>query len=270
MKEGAMSADTHYHLLVPIYSSSFNTCFYCGCIATAHDHAPPVKYVEFYLATRQAAEFLKIPSCHECHEHLTPCKAATLEERRVFAKDKLAKKYAKALTIYEMWTDAELTELDFSLRHSIAAGLKLGAETTERLGYVGFDYEAAGLQQKVQDQTPLCFDVFGEQFSTFREALEFASKAYRIPKNTLKDFVADNDNSFELAIKAIHKAVTARDFAKELKKRCADFSKQHKQAVIFVHKQVERYLSENEDMTIQEALDKLYHTRVKHHSSASS
>ena len=40
-------------------------------------------------------------------------------------------------------------------------------------------------------------------------------------------------------------------------------AKQHKQAVIFVHKQVERYLSENADMTITEALQQLYDTRVK-------
>lgn len=258
-----MAVATDYHLLVPTYGNSFNTCFYCGCIATEHDYAPPLQYVEFYLATREASEFLKIPSCVECHEHLKTCKAGTLEERRKFAKDKLAKKYAKALTIHEMWTVAELTALDFSLRHSIEAGLKLGAETTERLGYPGFAYEAAGLQHNVQQQAASYFDVFGERFSTFRDALEFASKAYRIPKNTLKERFADNNNNFELAIQAIHKEVADKEFNQQLKKQCADFAKQHKQAVIFVHKQVERYLSENEDMTIPEALDYLYQTRVK-------
>ena len=135
-----MAADLDYHLLVPTYSNDFNTCFYCGCISAAHDYAPPLQYFEFYLATREPSEFLKIPCCTECHEHVKSCKAGTLEERRNFARAKLAKKYTKALTIYEMWTEAELAALDFSLRHSIAAGLKLGGETTERLGYPGFDF----------------------------------------------------------------------------------------------------------------------------------
>lgn len=263
-----MTTAPDYHLLVPIYQNDFNTCFYCGCIASAHDYAPPQQYLEFYLATREPSEFLQVPCCTECHDHLKACKAGTLDERCKFANDKLAKKYQKALTIYEMWTEAELAALDFSLRHSIEAGLKLGAETTERLAYPGFPYEAAGQQHNVADLAPIYFEVFGERFSTFREALEFASKAYRIPKNTLKERFADNDNNFELAIQAIHKEVADKEFTQQLKKQCADFARQHKQAVIFVHKQVERYLSENEDMTISEALEHLYQTRIKPQLSA--
>ena len=204
-----------------------------------------------------------MPCCTECNDHLKACKAGTLDERRRYAADKLAKKYAKALTIYEMWTEAELAALDFSLRHSIEAGLKLGAETTERLSYPGFDFEAAGIEHNVQHTAPRYFDVFGERFSTFREALEFASRAYRVPKNSLKERFAENDNNFELAVQAIHKDVAEKEFNQQLKKQCTDFARQHKQAVIFVHKQVERYLSENDDMTISEALQYLYDTRVK-------
>ncbi|HEX5793668.1 MAG TPA: hypothetical protein VFY01_10355, partial [Rheinheimera sp.] len=152
---------------------------------------------------------------------------------------------------------------DFSLRHSIEAGLKLGAETTERLNFFGFDYEAGGISQQVHDSTPLQFDVFDECFDSFREALDFASKAYRISKNALKEAFADNGNSFEQAINAIHKQVAEKEFNQQLKQQCAAFAKQHKQAVIFVHKQVERYLSEKADMTIAEALQHLYDTRVK-------
>jgi hypothetical protein len=258
-----MPTDNDYHLLVPSRSNHFNTCFYCGCIAATHDYAPPQQYAEFYLATREPSEFLKIPCCNECFELLKPCKAGTLDERRLFARAKLAKKYDKALTIYDMWTTEELAGLDFSLRHSIEAGLKLGAETTERLNFFGFDYEAGGISQQVQDNTALQFDVFGECFDSFREALDFASKAYRIPKNTLKEVFADNGNSFEQAIQAIHQQAAEKEFNQQLKQQCTAFAKQHKQAVIFVHKQVERYLSESADMTISEALQHLYDTRVK-------
>jgi len=258
-----MANDTDYNLLVPTRSNHFNTCFYCGCIAATHDYAPPLQYLEFYLATREPSEFLKIPVCNECVELLKPCKAGTLDERRLFARAALAKKYAKALTIYDMWTTEELATLDFSLRHSIEAGLKLGAETTERLSFAGFDYEAGGISQLVADSAPLTFEVFGECFDSFREALDFASKAYRIPKNALKEAFADNGNSFEQAINTIHQQAAEKEFNQQLKQQCAAFAKQHKQAVIFVHKQVERYLSENADMTITEALQHLYNTRVK-------
>lgn len=258
-----MANDTDYNLLVPTRSNHFNTCFYCGCIAATYDYAPPLQYVEFYLATREPSEFLKIPSCNECHELLKACKAGTLDERRLFARAKLAKKYDKALTLYDMWTTEELVTLDFSLRHSIETGLKLGAETTVRLSFAGFDYEAGGISQQVQDEVPLHFEVFGESFTSFREALDFASKAYRIPKNALKEAFADNGNSFEQAINRIHQQAAEKEFNQQLKQQCPAFAKQHKQAVIFVHKQVERYLSENEEMTINEALQHLYETRVK-------
>ncbi|WP_214000607.1 hypothetical protein [Arsukibacterium sp.] len=258
-----MTADSHYHLLIPTYRNDFNTCFYCGCIAAGHDYAPPRQYLEFYLATREPSEFLKIPACNECHDHLKACKAGTLDERHKFARAKLAKKYEKALTIYDMWTEDELAGLDFSLRHSIEAGLTLGAETTERLAYPGFAYEAAGQQHNVEYRAPQVFEVFGEQFDTFRAALDFASKAYRIPKNALKQAFADNEHHFELAIQAMHKQVAEKEFNQQLKQQCAAFAKQHKQAVIFVHKQVERYLSENDEMTITEALAHLYLTRIK-------
>ncbi len=38
--------------------------------------------------------------------------------------------------------------------------------------------------------------------------------------------------------------------------------RRQKQRIVFVHKQVERYLRENEEMTIPEALEQLYLTRV--------
>ncbi|MDP5030483.1 MAG: hypothetical protein NWQ54_15980 [Paraglaciecola sp.] len=262
-----MHFDKDYNLLVPTYSRDFNTCFYCGCIATEHDYAPPIKYREFYLATKEPSDFVKIPCCAECNNLLQASKGGSLDERRDFAKEKLAKKYDKALTIYEMWSEHELVSLDFSLRHSIEAGLKLGEETTERLKYRGFDYEAAGVHQNVQFNTPKYFDVFGDQFSTFREALDFASKAYRIPKNTLKEYFADNDNNFEKAIHAIHKEVAEKDFKKQMKSQCGAFAKKYKQSVIFVHKQVERYMSEDEEMTINEALERLYEERVRPSSS---
>lgn len=258
-----MSLDTDYHLLIPAHSRDFNTCFYCGCIASEHDYAPPVKYREFYLATKEPSDFLKIPCCQECSDHLVTCKGGSIDERRDFAKDKLSKKYDKALTIYEMWSEDELVALDFSLKHSIEAGLKLGEETTERLKYPGFAYEAAGLSQSVQYNSPKYFNVFGDTFSTFREALDFASKAYRIPKNTLKEYFADHNNNFENAIQAVHKEVADREHKKQMKTLCGQFAKQHKQSVIFVHKQVERYLSEDEEITINEALERLYEERVK-------
>ena len=43
-----------------------------------------------------------------------------------------------------------------------------------------------------------------EEFSSFREALAFASATYKIKKSRLSQLYFDNDESFDRAIEAFH------------------------------------------------------------------
>jgi hypothetical protein len=133
-----------YRQINAMNGNDFNTCFYCGCIATKTDSVPPLKYAEFYLKAREDSDFYQVPSCQECYDLLGSDKNGLLMQRADCVKNKLARKYQKAIRVYEMWDEDELQELDYSLNRSIKAGLTLGKESYDRVKFKGFAFEADG------------------------------------------------------------------------------------------------------------------------------
>tara|TARA_B100000953_G_C18000286_1_gene414882 strand:- start:428 stop:1225 length:798 start_codon:yes stop_codon:yes gene_type:complete len=252
-----------YRQMSAVNSSDFNTCFYCGCIATQYDLAPPLKYAEFYLKTREDADFYQVPSCQECFDFLKGEKSGLLAQRVDRVKEKLTRKYHKAIRIYEMWNHDELEELDYHLKKSVNAGLELGEESYDRIKYKGFASEVDGEKHSsfyVQDRK---FEVFGERFDSFRDALDYGSKAFRIPKAKLRDLYLDHQNSFDEAIRSFQAELDRKLYEKELKQKCKIFADKHKQNVKFVMHTVEIYRKKNETLTIETALEKLFEERIK-------
>ncbi len=252
-----------YRPLQAVSSSDFNTCFYCGCVATQLDLAPPLNRAEFYLKTREQADFYSIPACNECYKLLKSCRHASLNERVDALKLKLAKKYETAIRIYEHWQDDEIEALDYSLRHSVEAGLKVGEESYQRYKFTGFEYEVDGEKHNAYNVDTELYSVFGEEFSHFRDALTHASRAFAIPKAKLIDLYAEHGNQFDQAIQFYHAEMEKKLFAKELKRLCSEFAKNHKQNSKFVMHTVELYIKNDDSLTIKLALNKLYNERVK-------
>jgi hypothetical protein len=186
-----------------------------------------------------------------------------LGQRVDFAKAKLARKYKRAVRIYEVWEKDEVEGLDYGLKRSVNAGLKLGKETYDRLRFQGFDFEVEGEKHSAYYVDLAEFSVFGDNFDNFRDALNYASKAYRIPKAKLIEMFSEHENSFDKAIKAFHLELERKLYEKELKKLCGEFAKEHKQNVKFVMHTVEIYRRNNENMTIEKALKKLYEEQIK-------
>jgi len=249
--------EDNYFAMTPISRQTFNTCFYCGCEATEIDYCPPLKFTEIYRLSRESSERLKVPSCYECADTLKKCIAGSLEERVVFAKDTISDKYKTALRIYEMWTETELPSLGDEFRTSVSAGLSLGEEAYNRLKYRGFAFDVEGVVTNASNIEVETFEVFGEVFYDFRDALDYASKAYRIPKNTLKELYLEHDNNFNKAIDHLHKMLAAKEHQKQMKLYCGRFAKDFNQPLKFVTSTVQKFLDEDESLTIQEALDKL-------------
>lgn len=252
-----------YRELYSIENSFLNKCFYCGCEATHVDFAPPLKHANFYLKSGYSADFYKIPACYECHDFLQNQINGLLSERFDMVKDCLAKKYKKPISIFESWNQDEMNELGCDLKKSIEAGMKLGEEAYERYKFKGFEFEVDGEEVDqlyiIQDE----FTVFGEVFRRFKDALDFASKSYRIPKATLRDLLADNDNSFDEAINSYHREMAEREQERDLKNKCRKFAEEHKQNINFVIKTIKLYMSKDEEMTMNEALEKLFEERIK-------
>jgi len=252
-----------YRQINAVHGKDFNTCFYCGCIATKTDSVPPLKYAEFYLKAREDSDFYYVPCCHECFDLSRPDKSGLLGQRADNVKKKLARKYQKAVRVYEMWDEDELEELDYSLNRSITAGLALGKESYDRIKFKGFAFEVDGEKHSLGYYDKVVMTVFGQQFSHFRDALDYGSKSFRIPKATLRDLFIENNNSFDVAIKLFQAEMAKKLFEKDLKDKCKPFSEKHKQSFKFVMHTVEIYMRSDEQLTIDTALDKLWNERIK-------
>ncbi|MFT5313789.1 MAG: hypothetical protein ACI8Z9_002284 [Paraglaciecola sp.] len=257
-----------YRLMSATQGKDFNTCFYCGCIATEYDLVPPLKYAEFYLETHEDADFYKVPSCRECFHFLKTDKSAFLGQRVDVAKRKLAHKYQKTLRMYDLWDLDEIEDLDYHLQHAIHAGLVLGKESYERLQFKGFDFEADGEKHRAHYVENKILTVFGEKFHHFKDALDYASKAFRIPKAKLREMFTEHGNCFDTAIKLFQTEMTRKMYQKELKQKCKGFADTHKQSINFVMHTVEIFQGQDENMTIETALNKIYEERIKKPGSA--
>ncbi|MEZ9398715.1 hypothetical protein AB4393_18760 [Vibrio splendidus] len=226
------------------------------------DLVPPLRFAHHYLVTREEAEFLSVPSCQECFDYVKDERTSTLIKRSDNVKTKLARKYRKALRVYEMWDEDELSELDRSLSTSIKAGLKLGEDAYNRLKFPGFDFEVEGERHSAHYTPSEVFEVFGSKFDNFRDALAYASASYQIPKSKLKDLFFEHDNSFDSAITFVHAEIERKLFEKELKGKCKIFANQHKQNVKFIIHAVTLYMEDDNSLTIDTALEKLYDKRI--------
>ncbi|MFT5294233.1 MAG: hypothetical protein ACI9YH_000239 [Colwellia sp.] len=252
-----------YRQMSALHGKNFNTCFYCGCVATKYDLTPPLKYAEFYLKTREDADFYRVPACRECFDFLKSDKSGLLGQRVDVAKRKLAHKYKKAIRMYELWDHDEIKDLDYHLKHSINAGLVLGKESYERCRFKGFDFEADGEKHSAHYVESETLTVFGEKFDNFRDALDYGSRAFRIPKAKLREMFAEYDNCFDTAIKTFQEEMARKIYEKELKEKCKVFAQEHKQNIKFVMHTVEIYKTQDEDLTIDTALIKLFEERFK-------
>jgi len=247
-----------YRQMSALHAGNFNRCFYCGCIATEYDLVPPIKYAQFYLKTREEADFYKVPSCRECFYLLKNDKSALLGQRVDVAKKQLTRKYKRAIRIYEVWSSDEVEDLDYHLKSSVIAGMVLGEESCQRVKYRGFDFEADGLKHSAHFIENEVFLIFAEKFDSFRDALEHAHKAYRIPKAKLIELFTEHNHCFDLAINSFHEKQARIIFDKKLKAQCTDFAVKYKQNTKFVMRTVELYCTKDESLTTEMALAKLY------------
>lgn len=257
-----MDYENYYERLSAIHSKDFNTCFYCGCEASSTDFIPPILFIQDWKSASKNADFISVPSCFECHDLLKKHNSSTLDSRVNALKKLLAAKYEKAVTIYNLWQVNELQDMDASFQNSLDAGIKLGAETIERLRFHGFDYEISGSITRIDSEKTENITVFGEKFTDYKEALEYASKAYQISKGHLSELYFENGKSFDKAISAFHRLVEEQQLEEDLKKPCREFAKKYSQNSKFVVRAVKRYMDLDEELSIEEALDKLFEERI--------
>ena len=258
-----MDYKKYYEPLVAVHSVNFNQCFYCGCEASTPDYIPPVSFIHDWRDGSRAAEFIAVPACNECVDLLKRHNTGTLSERVDMLKKLLAKKYEKAVRVYNMWNPEELEEMDAAFQISLSAGINLGKETVSRLRFNGFDYEVDGSTTRVDKAPDKPYKVFDETFENFKVALEYASHTYQIKKGRLSELYFENGESFAKAIEAFHGSLEARRLLDAIEKPCEAFATQYNQNRNLVIREVKKYLRADESLTVKEALDRFYLVRVK-------
>ncbi|WP_298444078.1 hypothetical protein [uncultured Ferrimonas sp.] len=256
--------EQRYRVLCAASGADFHTCFYCGCVATELDFAPPRAHWQSFFVRQASADNLQVPSCKECHTLLKGCAMGLVEQRREWVHTKLAAKYAKPIAVYLKWTQEELAELDYGFAHSIGAGLRLGEESHRRSNYPGFRYEVDGAVVAASLVQPLPVMVFEQRFDDLKSALVAVSKQYQIKQAKLVEGLADHDNNLEAVVLAHQQQQQQALYRRQLRAACSAFAKQHQQSLRYVTNSVERYLDKDEELSIAEALDKLYQERVRH------
>lgn len=257
-----MDYENYYERLSAVHSVDFNKCFYCGCEASEIDFIPPISFIQEWKSANQSADFITVPSCFECFDLLKTHNSATLDSRVNALKILLSSKYEKAINIYNLWKKSELEQMDELFQKSLDAGIKLGAESIERLRFRGYDYEINGSVTRLESAQRHTITVFGEEFSDYKDALEYASSSYRINKVQLSELYFENGKSFDKAISAFHRSVEAKKLENELTKLCREFAKKHSQNSSFVVRTIKRFLEDDPELTISLALEKLYNEHV--------
>lgn len=113
-------------------------CCYCGDPAEADDHVLPISAFRKLLAAGNVTipdDLLRIvPSCHECNSLLGDKIFRSFEEKRLYAKGAIARRYHSALE-YPYWEPEELTQLLGNLHAWIASGQEARELIFERLRF---------------------------------------------------------------------------------------------------------------------------------------
>ena len=110
--------------------NDIDPCYYCGLPGNTIDHviptsilnmldrgSDPITYEEFIKYRK-----LKVPCCLECNNFLGSTYQKTIKERKIFLKKQLKRRYRKILKMPN-WTQAEINELQPTLRSHVLAGL---------------------------------------------------------------------------------------------------------------------------------------------------
>jgi len=252
-----------YSSCTPVNADYVGRCFYCGLEAEEQfkDFIPPKQYLPFIGSLNMEHAPCSMPCCKECNELLSRCSDATVEARKQFLNDRVAKKYKEALTIYERWDENELTENGASLDRSIRAGISLGKEADQRLKFRGFAYELNGKTYRQEIEPDVSFEVFGETFPSYRDALQYAARAYSVAIDELSRLVSKT-KSFDEAITVYNAERVAKLEKAEREKICAQFARTHQLNKGFVLRTLTAYEKRFPELSPEECLSKFRDDRL--------
>ena len=129
--------EERYQIVTGERDENWPLCVYCGRPAGTRDHVPPISRVNDYDSLGlQTPIYVKVPACAECNTIGSDQLQESFMDRVEFIKDKLARKYARALATPD-WDEEELGKLGRNLQSKIRSALARRAPQLERIEYYG-------------------------------------------------------------------------------------------------------------------------------------
>ena len=188
-----------YTYLTPKQVADIGVCFFCGSEADGQAFCPPEKFSDEL--SGPVYDYVRVAACYECCEALKNQRVGTLPEQRELVRQNIEKKYSLALRLFQLWDLAEAEELkreSSSFYGSVSAALSLGKEANNRLRFRGFDVEEGVYGQTEEGAGD--YRVFEQTFSSYKEALHFASRSYGVDIAFLANYATPRDPDFDKGI----------------------------------------------------------------------
>lgn len=246
-----------YTYLTPKRVADIGVCFFCGSEADGQACCPPEKFSDELRGP--AYDYVSVAACHECCAALKNERVGTLQEQRELARHNIQKKYSLALRLFQLWDEAEAEELkreSSSFYGSVSAALVLGEEANNRLRYSGFDVEEGVYAQVEEDAGD--YRVFDQTFSSYKEALHFASRSYGVDIAFLASYATPRNPEFDRGIGHWQRMVEEqlqRDL--QVKAVVERFVKQYKLDKKLVERSVRRLVDDGVPLEYDEMQKKL-------------
>lgn len=113
-------------------------CCYCGDPAECDDHVFPIAALEKLAAVGDIdlpEDVLRlVPACRECNALGSDMVFYAFNDKRLYIKARLAKRYLKTLQVPH-WSPEEISQLEGRLKRWIGSGQEIRAITFDRLGF---------------------------------------------------------------------------------------------------------------------------------------
>ena len=241
-----------YTYLTPKQVADIGVCFFCGSEADGQAFCPPEKFSDEL--SGPAYDYARVAACHECCNALQNERVGTLPEQRELARQNIQKKYSLALRLFQLWDLAEAEQLkrdSSSFYGSVSAALLLGEEANNRLRYRGFDVEEGVYAQTSEDTGD--YKVFEQTFSSYKEALHFASRSYGVDIAFLANYAPPRNPDFDEGIgrwqQMVEEQLQADIKVKEIVKR---FARQYKLDKKLVERSIRQLISDGFSLEYEE------------------
>jgi uncharacterized membrane protein YheB (UPF0754 family) len=256
-----------YRRLHAIEAEFYHRCYYCGDIANAEDYIPPLARARTP-GSYADAQFFISPSCDECkalggiHPH------TTIEQRAKHIRQALKKKYAASYKKTMLWSRQEVEQMIAedgltNITRSLKAVIDMEEDLHQRLHFAGFGFEVNGSRYYSTAETPGDITVFGQNFSSRKQALHSLAKQYSCKIERLLTLVEDYKGDFEAAVRHHLKQQQQSIQQQQIKQQAERLHQRYNQPTQWLQRSLDTLWQKHPEQNIEQISQRLVEQYIK-------